>query len=197
VAEARVDGEVVFDAPSGQLRAQLLDVVHAHARVLVAPEADQRSFDGGALLRAHLGREPVEAGRHAVPPGQLEHVGPAHAEADGAQALEAGGGLQPVQRGVEVGERLLVVQAAAPLEGRFARLLGERALAEEVLRVEGREAGQRQAAGQVLVERGPAEDVVDHQHGAAGGAFGLGEQGGHRLAGGHGQVHLAGLDFGD
>src|SRR5919202_5769768 len=112
VPQARVDLVLEVDAALLEGPRVLLDVVHPHAGVLVAPEREDGSLDlvdllqrrdwPAARLLGGAGREAVEAHRRQVVPlgGQVEHPRAAHAEADRAQSIAAHAGLltQPVER---------------------------------------------------------------------------------------------------
>src|SRR5712692_2840961 len=170
VPEAGVDLELVLDAASRQRGVQPADVFHAHALVLVAPEAEERARDAVRLVRGQLSGKAVVAdgGQVVVGRGQPQDQGATHAEAHRPDATPRALRAQPAQGGLQVRQPAAAVAPAHPLHRRLPGPFHERPLPVEEVGQQSPEAGGRQARGQVLVEGASPVDVVRDQHGGAG-----------------------------
>src|SRR5207245_7891266 len=122
MTETRIDTDVVVEAGLLQPRVELLDVLHAHAGVLIAPMAEDRTLhavghferSGPVVRRRGAGRrEPGVADRRGeiALSREVEHERPAHAEPDRADLpVGIGTTVQPIDRRTKVDERPLLVE---------------------------------------------------------------------------------------
>src|SRR5438046_5516720 len=139
-------------------RAELLDVVHTGAGVLVAPMTEDRPAHlrrGGdrRRLRTRIRGESVirDGPREIVAArGEEQRPRPAHTETDGRDATgDLGPSAEPVDRGGHVVAPFSEIEELRPRRRRVARRLAEGTLPEEILGCRRDVAGLRETAREV------------------------------------------------